>query len=94
MKKKKNIFFQFYKFFIISIFIFSSGLLQAKDFSWEERETQFHEIDNAWIAEEKTKEKDFFKNDSLFFEEDENWQKEKDLNGLENDREWIRSEKD
>ncbi|MGM0609394.1 MAG: hypothetical protein ACQESP_13375 [Candidatus Muiribacteriota bacterium] len=65
----------------------------AQDSSWKEREQQFHEEDNAWIAEEKAREKDFFEEDSLFFEKDENWQNDKDLNELENDREWIRSEK-
>jgi len=93
MKKRNNIFFQFFKFIIISVFVFSSGLSHGQGSSWEKSENKFHERDESWIAGEKSKEKDFFKNDALFFKEDESWQKEKDLKGLENDREWIKSEK-
>ena len=93
MKNRKNIYFQFFKFFIISIFVLSFNVSQAQDYSWKEREKQFHENDKTWIAEEKAKEQAFFEQDSLFFEQDKNWQNEKDLNALQKDREWIRSEK-
>lgn len=92
---KKNIFFRFFKIYIIFIFLFYPFTALAKGSKWRKNEIKFFSDNKKWSDPERDKkslfykrDKSFFKADSKWFEKDGKWKK-KDVDWIEKDREPV-----